>query len=125
MTQVVLGSRLRTPVGEDEKELHRNSMRRELDSALRLAQMSHVTDTSLGNNESCESIETPVMGRRQVNHTETQETGAEQRLQQQVTYYNLSASSVLMSTHLMSVTMYVFIAFVSIHQFIECHKHVN
>ena len=82
----MLGSRLRTPVGEDEKELHRNSMRRELDSALRLAQMSHVTDTSLGNNESCESIETPALGRRQVNHTETQDPGTEQRLHIQVTF---------------------------------------
>ena len=54
LLQIVLGSQLRTPVGEEEKELHRNSMRRELDSALKL---SNLTDTSLGNNESCESLE--------------------------------------------------------------------
>ena len=66
LLQIVLGSQLRTPVGDEEKELHRNSMRRELDSALKL---SNLTDTSLGNNESCESLETPVLDRRQVNHT--------------------------------------------------------
>ena len=113
----MLGSRLRSPVGEDEKELHRNSMRRELDSALRLAQMSHVTDTSLGNNESCESIETPVMGRRQVNHTETQDQG----LQSQVTFHKHIIN--VLST--LSRKFDVFIALMWIPRLIECHRHVN
>ena len=52
----------RTPVAEEEKELHRDSIRREMDTKLRLSQFT--TDTSI-NNESCESIETPLMHRRQ------------------------------------------------------------
>ena len=122
LSQVVLGSRLRTPVGEDEKELHRNSMRRELDSALRLAQMSHVTDTSLGNNESCESIETPVMGRRQVNHTEE----SEQRLQKQVTFHLITIRII---SNVNSFNVSYNVCFHSICEyssvFLECHKHVN
>ena len=47
-----------------EKEMHRHCMRREMDTALKLSQMTN--DNSI-NNDSCESIETPVMGRRQVN----------------------------------------------------------
>ena len=58
--QIVLGSQLRTPVAEEEKEQHRHSMRRDLDTRLQLASL---------NNDSCESIETPVQGRRQVNHS--------------------------------------------------------
>ena len=54
----------RTPVGDDEKEIHRNSMRREMDTALKLSQLT--ADSSI-NTDSCDSIETPVMGRRQVN----------------------------------------------------------
>ena len=55
---------VRTPVGDDEKEIHRNSMRREMDTALKLSQLAG--DNSLMN-DSCDSIETPVMGRKQVN----------------------------------------------------------
>ena len=124
LLQIVFGSRLRTPVGEDEKELHRNSMRRELDSALRLAQMSHVTDTSLGNNESCESIETPVMGRRQVNHTESQEPGEEQRLHIQVTFDYTTMFIDILS--ILSRKLHVCFHRISEDSPVnECHKHVN
>jgi len=59
---VVMGAR--TPVAEEEKELHRNSMKRELDTLLKLA--SQTSENSFIN-ESCESIETPLMNRKRVN----------------------------------------------------------
>ena len=53
--QAVLG---RTPVREEEKELHRNSLRRELDTAMKLS-----GDISI-NNDSMDSIETPTINRK-------------------------------------------------------------
>ena len=54
---VVLG---RTPVREEEKELHRNSLKREMDTALKLS-----GDISI-NNDSMDSIETPTLERKPV-----------------------------------------------------------
>merc|ERR1719411_636577 len=73
---VVLG---RTPVREEEKELHRNSLRRELDTALKLS-----GDISI-NNDSMDSIETPTLERKQVKV----ETDQEQRPQPDVSVVRL------------------------------------
>ena len=50
----------RTPVREEEKELHRNSLKREMDTAMKLS-----GDISI-NNDSMDSIETPTLERKQV-----------------------------------------------------------
>ena len=50
----------RTPVREEEKELHRNSLKREMDTAMKLS-----GDISI-NNDSMDSIETPTLERKPV-----------------------------------------------------------